>query len=91
MFARTEHFHSEASVIDRAAGEDDRVDIVSGEQLRVGAMSNSKPPPYLLGAPLAGRRDRHQLDPRQPLGILGVEGAHPAETGDAEPKRRRRP
>jgi hypothetical protein len=54
-------------------------------------MSNSKPPPYLLGAPLAGRRDRHQLDPRHPLGILGVEGAHPAETGDAEPKRRRRP
>ena len=67
------------------------VDIVPGDQLRVSAMSDSEPPPHLLGASLAGRGDHHQFGSGEPLGVLGVEGAHSAETGDAEPKRTRRP
>ena len=78
-------------MIHRARREDDRVHVVTSEQLGVAAMGDSEPPPHLLGAPLTGRRDRHQLGPRQPLGILGMQCPHPAEAGDAEPKRTRRP
>ena len=78
-------------MIHRACGEDDRVHVVTGEQLGVAAMCDSQPPPHLLGSPLTGRRDRNQLGPRQPLGVLGMQGSHPAEAGDAEPKRTRRP
>ena len=78
-------------MIDGAGGQHDRVDVVPCEQLGVGAMGDPEPPPHLLGAPLAGRGDGHELGPGKPLGILGMEGAHPAEAGDAEPKRTRRP
>jgi hypothetical protein len=91
VLARSEHLHGEAAVIHRAGSEDDRVDIVPGQQLRVGAMRDSEPPPHLFGALLPGRGNRHQLDSREPLGVPGMEGAHPAETGDAEPKWTRRP
>ena len=80
------------AVVDRAGGEDDRVDVVAREQLGVAADGRLRAGlPQLLGAPLAGRRDRHELGPGQPLGVLGVDGPHPAEAGDAEPKRTRRP
>jgi hypothetical protein len=78
-------------VIHGAGGEDDRVDVGAGEELVVAARADSQPPSDLLGAPLPGRGDGHQLGSGNPLGVLGMEGAHPAETGDAEPKRTRRP
>ena len=91
VLTRPQDIHGEAAVVHRAGGQHDRVDIVPGEQLRVSAMCDPEPPPHLLGAPLAGRGDRHQLGSGEPLGVLGMDGAHSAETGDAEPKRRRRP
>ena len=91
VLARPQHLDGERAVIHGAGGEDDRVDVVPGEQLGVAAMCDSEPPPHLLGAPLTGRGDRHQLGSGKPLGVLGMDGAHPAEAGDAEPKRTRRP
>ncbi len=91
VLARPQDSHGEATVVHRAGGQDNRVDIVPGEELRVGAMSDSEPPPHLLGAALTGRGHGHQFGSGKPLGVLGMERAHPAETGDAEPKRTRRP
>jgi hypothetical protein len=91
VLARTQDLDSERAVIHGACCEDDRVHVVTSEQLGVAGVGDSEPPPYLLGSPFTGRGNRHQLGPRQPLGVLGVQGPHPAETGDAEPKRTRRP
>jgi hypothetical protein len=54
-------------------------------------MRHSKPFSHLFGPAGAGSRDRHELGSLEPLGVLGMDGSHPAEAGDAEPKRRRRP
>ena len=83
VLARPQHLDGERAVIHRACGEDDRVHVVTSEQLGVAAVGDPEPPPHLLGSPLTGRGDRDQLSPRQPLRVLGVEGSHPAETGDA--------
>jgi hypothetical protein len=91
MLARPQDLHGERTVIHGTGSEDDRVDVVPCEKLRITARGNSEPLPNLLGTPLPDRRDRHQLGPGKPVGVLGVERAHPAKTGDAEPKRTRRP
>ena len=78
-------------MIHGAGGKDHRVDVVTGEKVGVAAVGDPEPPPHLLSPPLPGGCDRHQFGSRKPLGVLGVEGAHPAETGDAKPNRTRRP
>ena len=78
-------------MIHGAGGKDHRVDVVTGEKVGVAAVGDPEPPPHFLGSPLPDRRDCHQLRPRKPLRVLGMKGAHPAEAGDAEPKRTRRP
>ena len=71
--------------------EDDRVDVGPSEELGIAGRGDSEPPPHLLCAPLTGRGNGDQLGSGKPLGVLGVERSHPAKTGDAEPKRTRRP
>jgi hypothetical protein len=77
-------------MIHGARGEDDCVDLAPREKLGVAAVSDSEPPPDFLSAPLPRRCDRHQFGSGKPLSVLGMESAHPAEAGDAEPKRGRR-
>jgi hypothetical protein len=74
-----------------ARSKDDCVDVVTSKELSVAAAGDPEPPPHFLGSPFSGRGDRHELGPGKPLGVLGMEGAHPAETGDAKPKWTRRP
>jgi hypothetical protein len=78
-------------MIHGAGSKDDCVDIVPGEEVGVAAVGDSEPSPHFLGSPFSSRSDRHELGPWEPLGVLGMKGAHPAETGDAEPKWTRRP
>ena len=91
MLARPQHLDRERAVVHGTGGEEDRVDVVTGEQLGVAAVRDSEPPPYLLRPPLARCGDRHQLGLGQPLDVFGMQGSHPAEAGDAKPKRTRRP
>ena len=78
-------------MIHGAGSKDHRVDVDPGEQFQVGAVRDPEPASYFLGSPFSGRRDGHELGPWQPLGVLGMERSHPAEAGDPEPKRTRRP
>jgi len=91
VLARPQDVHRQRPVIDGAGSEDDRIQILSREQLGIAAGWDSEPSSHLFGAPLPGRRDRYQLGSPKPLGVLGMKGAHPAETGDAKPKMTRRP
>jgi len=70
---------------------DDRVDVGPCEEFGIAGRGDSEPPPHLLGAPLTGRGDGDQVGSGKPLSVLGMEPSHPAKTGDAEPKRTRRP
>ena len=78
-------------MIHGAGGKDHRVDVVTGEKAGVAAVGDPEPPSHFLGSPFSGRGDRHELGAGEPLGVLGMEGAHPTETGDAKPKWTRRP
>ncbi len=88
MLSRLQHFDSQGPVVDRTGRQDDRVDLLAREELGVAAMGDSEDAPQLLGAAFPSRRDRYELDPGSPLGVLGVDCPHPAEAGHAEPQRR---
>jgi hypothetical protein len=91
VLSRLQHFDRQRAVIDRTGRQDDGVDLIALEELGIAAMGDSEGTPHLLSAAFPSRRDRHELDPGSPLGILGVDCPHPAEAGDAEPQRRPRP
>ena len=61
-----EHRARVLGVVDRARGEDDRVDVVRGEELLVACSRARRARPQRLGAPARPRRrDRDQLDARR--------------------------
>jgi len=91
VLARPQDLQRQGPVIQGARGEDDRIDVRAGEQLGVAGRRDPKSLPYLLGSTLPCGRDRDEFGSGKPLGVLGMEGAHPAETGDAEPEGTRRP
>jgi hypothetical protein len=91
MLACPQDLEGERAVVDGPGREHHGVDVVAREELGIAEMRHSKPFSDLLGPAGAGSGNRHELGPVEPLGVLGMNGSHPAEAGDAEPKRRRRP
>ena len=88
VLSRLQHFDSQRPVVDRTGRQNDRFDLFAREELCVVAMGDSEDATQLLGAAFPSRRDRYEVDPWSPLGVLGVDRPHPTEAGHAEPQRR---
>lgn len=90
MLSRAQDLECDEAVIDGARGEDDGVD-VAREQLLVAAGRDPEVLPDGSGPVGSRGGDGDELRTRNALRVLGVQRAHPAETGDAKPERTRRP
>ena len=86
MLAGREHLHRHPRMVDRAGGDHDRVDVVRGEQLRRTSHARRRArrqPPLRCSARVAATATSSA--PAVLACVAGVDDAHSAEPGDADP------
>ena len=86
MLPRGEHLACPHRMVDGPSRDHDGVDVVGREELAVGRGPDAELRRRLFCTFRARRCDRDEPGTRKPEHVAGVQRAHPAEPGDADPQ-----